>query len=280
MRQIVHPAGRKEQPVRRRRQAAGVGDRRHLQRRLGAIGERVEHSRVHTVTHRLIRVEPHVFPDRLRRRLVVVGAIFCALSGADHIEPAGARPVDDFRRQRRLVAIGHRIDHPRRPRFAGKRRAGENIRLHIHHHDMLAGGDGGAGVAHAGMRIARGLHHYIDIVGRQRRRRVIRDLHRIDPRLVPPDRAAGGAGGVRAKIGDPRHDQTRRRRNLAEEHRAELAGPDQADPDRGVPRRRLQELLLQKHDSSIRFSTSGPDRRPRASRGVAIRSEKHGSASQ
>ena len=47
LRQVVDAAGRELQPVRAARQAAGVGDRRHLDRRLGAVEEGVEHLRVH-----------------------------------------------------------------------------------------------------------------------------------------------------------------------------------------------------------------------------------------
>ena len=49
---------------------------------------------------------------------------------------------------------------------------------------------------------------------------------------VPADRAAGGAGAVGRQIGDRGDLQARRRRHLGQEHRAEFAGADQADPDR------------------------------------------------
>jgi hypothetical protein len=56
-------------------------------------------------------------PD-LRRRDVVIGRqVFCSLAGGDHAEAGGARPVHYLGGQRRLIAIGQRIDHAGAARF-------------------------------------------------------------------------------------------------------------------------------------------------------------------
>jgi hypothetical protein len=55
-----------------------------------------------------------------------------------------------------------------------------------------------------------------------------------DAARIPADIPAGGPCPLRVEIGDDRYLQPRRRRYLIEKHRAELAGADQADADRGA----------------------------------------------
>ena len=155
-----------------------------------------------------------------------------ALAGGDDGEAAGARPVDQLGDQRRLVAIGHRIDRPRRPRALGERRPGEHVRLDIDHDDVLAVLDRRQRMADAGGRVAGDLDHHLDIVARDCRDAVVGELARRDPRLVPADIPTGGAGAVRREIGDCRDPEPGRGRRLREEHRAELSGADDENPHR------------------------------------------------
>ena len=65
-------------------EAAGSGDRRHLDRRLGAVEERVEHLGVHAGVLRLRRGEAVVFPNAVRRDGVIGRQIFGALTRRYH----------------------------------------------------------------------------------------------------------------------------------------------------------------------------------------------------
>ena len=171
-------------------------------------------------------------PDIVRGDGVIGRQVLGALAGGDDLEPAGARPIDQLAGQRRLVAIGQRIDDALRPRLLGQQRPGQHIGLDIDHDDVLAGGDRGPGMDDAGRRAAGRLDDHLDIgigAGLGARRD---EPGAGDARRIPADRAAGVARPLGVEIGDHRDLDARHGRHLVEEHRAELAGADQPDPDR------------------------------------------------
>ena len=172
-----------------------------------------------------------MLPDVVRRHVVIGRQILGALAGGDHVEAGSARPVDDLGRQRRLVAIGQRIDHARLARFFREQRSRQHVGLDIDHHDMLAGGDRRAGMADADRRIAGRLHHDVHRAAGNRPRAVIGEGRRRDPRLIPADGLAGVLRALRIEIDDDGHFEARHVRHLRQEHRAELAGADQRDAD-------------------------------------------------
>ena len=114
-----------------------------------------------------------MLPDAVRRHVVIGRQIFGALAGGDDAKARGARPVHHLGGQRRLVAIGQRIDHAGLARFLGEQRPRQHVGLDIDHHDMLAGRNRGAGMADADRGIAGGFHDHVDrppaIAARRRR---------------------------------------------------------------------------------------------------------------
>ena len=159
MRQVVDAAGRKQQAVRGHIEPGGIGDRRHFDRGFGAVEKRVEHLRVHAGRLRFARRQPVMAPDAFRRHVVIGRQIFGALAGGDDAKSCRARPVDHFGGQRRLIAIGQRIDHARFARFLGEQGARQHVGLDIDHHDMLAGRNRRAGMPDADGGIAGRFHH-------------------------------------------------------------------------------------------------------------------------
>ena len=121
---------------------------------------------------------------------------------------------------------------------------------------MLARRDGGAGVAHACMGVARRLHHHVDIVRGHGAGRVVGEIRRVNQRLRPADTATGGAGAIGAKVGDMRHFEAVGGRNLRQEHGAELACADQADPDRAIVSDGGAKAILEKHERSLFLSAA------------------------
>ncbi len=91
---------------------------------------------------------------RVGRGAVVVRLVARALAGGDHLEAAGARPVDVLADQRRLVAPGEAVDDARGLRLARQQRTGERIRLDVDHDDVLAVRDRRERMADAGVGIA------------------------------------------------------------------------------------------------------------------------------
>ena len=98
-------------------------------------------------------------PDAFRRHVVIGRQILCALAGGDDAETRRARPVHHFGGQRRLIAIGQRIDHAGLARFLGEQGAGQHVGLDIDHHDMLARRNRRAGMPDADGGIAGRFHH-------------------------------------------------------------------------------------------------------------------------
>ncbi len=97
------------------------------------------------------------------------------LPAATTSKAGGARPVDHFADQRRLIAIGERVDDARLRRAARKQRAGERIGLHVYHHDVLAVFAARERMAYAGGGAARRIDRDFDGVRPDHRERVVRD---------------------------------------------------------------------------------------------------------
>ena len=168
--QRVGAARREAQAVVRHIEPAGIGDRRHLDRRLGAVEKRVEHLRVHAGAPGLVGGEAVMLPHAVRRDRVIGRQIFGAFAGRRDGEARGARPVDHLGNQRRLVAVSERIDDASGARLAREPGAGQRVGLDIDHDDMLAGVDRRDRMPNAGRRIAGRLDHDLDALGRDRRR--------------------------------------------------------------------------------------------------------------
>ena len=137
------------------------------------------------------------------------------LAGGDHLEPAGARPVDLLGDQRRLVAIGQAVDDTLRLRPPRQRRPAQHVGLDIDHDHVLAGLDRRQRVGGAGERIAGRLDHELDLGARHQRHRIVGQPGRrryggIGGRIGggalrgPADRGQVRSRPVRGQIGDRR----------------------------------------------------------------------------
>ncbi len=242
-RQVVDAAGREGEAVARQGEPAGVGHGGHLQRRLGAVEEGVEHLRVEVAASDLALAEAVMAPDRVGRGGVVGREVLGALPGADHLQPDGAGPVDQLGDERRLVARGHRVDHPGLGRPARQQRPGQHVGLDVDHDDVLGRREGLERVADAGGRATGGVDddvherardHRVGILGHEGRAAARGRLQRArgEPGVVPADPAQRFARPVRRQVGHRDEVDAGRARRLRQVHRAELAGADQADPDR------------------------------------------------
>jgi hypothetical protein len=178
---------------------------------------------------------------------MVFGQVFRALAGGDHLEPAGARPIDQFADQRGLVAIGERVDDAGLLRLTRQQRAGEHVGLHVDHDDVFAFPDSAARVRDAGGRVAGGFDDDLHIGAGDHRHGVVGDAGGGDPVLGPADGAAGGTGPVGGEIGDRGDVQPGSGGDLGEEHGAEFAGADQADADRTAGGETLLQEGVQVH---------------------------------
>ena len=92
-----------------------------------------------------------------------------AFAGRDHLETAGARPIDMLADQRRLVAPGKTVDHAGRARLRGEQRTGHHVGLDVDHHDMLAVLDDLQRMRNAGLGIAGRLDDHLDVGERDQR---------------------------------------------------------------------------------------------------------------
>src|SRR5438874_13395243 len=79
-----------------------------------------------------------MLPDTFRRHVVIGRQIFGALAGGDDAKAGGARPIHHLRGQRRLIAVGERVDHAGLARFLSQQRPGQHVGLDIDHDHMLA----------------------------------------------------------------------------------------------------------------------------------------------
>ena len=108
-------------------------------------------------------------PDGIRRGIAVARLEIHPLAGRGHLEAGGARPVDQFADQRRLVAVGHRVDEALRPRLLGEDRPDHHVGLDVDHHEVFAGIDRRQRMAGAGDRMTRRLDDALDLVAGEQR---------------------------------------------------------------------------------------------------------------
>ena len=180
-------------------------------------------------------------PDGVGRRAMERGQVLGPLAGGDHLQPAGARPVDLLGDQRRLVAIGQAVDDALRLRPPRQR---------------------------ARARVARRLDHELDLGAPQQHHRIVGQPGRPTAASIGGGTSGGALGGpadggqvrprpARVQIGDPDHLQPRRGRHLRQEHAGELAAADHADPQRptlGLP---PPQLAMEVHARSPSLSITG-----------------------
>ena len=250
--------GGKQQPVARGQEARRVGDRRHFERRLGAVQKRVEHLRVHAALRRLLGRQAVMIPDRVRGRGGVLRQVLGALAGGHDAEAAGAGPVDHLADQRRLVAIGHRIDQPGAVELLDQIGAGQNVGLDIHHDHVATVLGRQQGVADAGRRMAGRIDHHVEAVGADQRLAILGDagparrqrIHeaRRGRRLgVPAGVGQRRLGAVGGEIGDAVEMHAGNMPDLRQEHRSELARADQADANGLACRLACEKLCVEVH---------------------------------
>ena len=229
VRQFMRAARRKSQPIGRRRKAGRIGDRCHLDSRLCAIEEGIEHLRVHPANLRLLGRQPIIAPHRVGGGGVIFRHVFRTLAGGDDLEAARPSPIDLLADQGRLVAVGHAVDGARGFGFACQQRAGQHVGFDVDHDDVFSFRDRLAGVRYAGGGVARGLHDDLHVMGFHHLHRVVGKAGGGDAGFVPTHPAACLARPIRSEVGDRRDLQAGRRRHLRQEHRPELARADQSD---------------------------------------------------
>ena len=219
----VRKAGRiafgKGQPFGLRLEPGRIADRSHLDRRLRAVDERGVHLRV-----RALRLKAPVLPHRVRRRELEARLVTGALARAGDREAGEPRPVDEVADERRLVAPGERVDDACLRGAPGEGGAGDDVSLDGDHHDVLAVLDRCERVRDAGRRRAGRLDDHVGPAGFDQRQGVRAGLGR------PGSRP--GSGEI--EVGDPGHFETGHACRLPREHRGELAGSDDARPERPV----------------------------------------------
>ena len=143
-----------------------------------------------------------MLPDAVGSDGVVGREVLRALAGGDDLEAAGARPVDLLGDQRRLVAIGHRIDDALVAGFPREQRSGEHVGLDIDHDDRRPRLDRGERMRDAGGGIARRLDDDVDGARVGGRFPVRDETGPRDPRVVPADAPAGRTRPLRVEVGD------------------------------------------------------------------------------
>src|SRR5262249_58987634 len=124
-------------------------------------------------------------PHGVGRGAVIMRLVARALAGGDHVEAAGARPVDVVANERGLIAPCEAVDHAGGLRLAREQGTSERIRLDVDHHDVLAVPDGAQGVAYAGGRDAGRLDDYFDLGASDQRFRILRHVRRATRERVP-----------------------------------------------------------------------------------------------
>ena len=238
--------------------AGRIADGGHLDARLGAIDEAVEHLRIDRVAILDLHVLVEDVPDRVGRRLVVGRVVARALAGRHHLEARRARPVDMVGDQRRLVTPGERIHHAGRFRLAGQDRAGDGVGFDIDHDDVLAVLDRFQREADAGAGIARCLDDDLDSGMGDERIGIVGDVRRAVLECVldrggrilllrPAGELQLRAGARGVEVGDADDVHAVGVAGLREEHRSELSGPDDRDRDRPSGRFPFQEHMMQVH---------------------------------
>ena len=120
----VHPAGADLQ-------AGGVGQRGHLDHRLGPVDEAAQHLRVHVLAVGL--------RGQFLGRGMGIQRIVLTLAGADHLEGQIAGEVDQALRFGRFVAAAHAVDASGLLGDRGQQVADGDVAFDIEQGDVLAG---------------------------------------------------------------------------------------------------------------------------------------------
>ena len=181
-------------------------------------------------------------PDRIRRGIAIARLEIHALAGRGDLEAGRARPVDEFADQRRLIAIGHRIDQALGTRLFSQDRSDHDVGFDIDHDHMLVMLDGAKRMARAGNRMAgrfddafdlAAFEHCVDIVGHERRS-ALDGIAAAGGRIAlfrPTDTAHGFLRLADIKIDDGDQVKTLDLLRLRHDHGSELSSADQAHPD-------------------------------------------------
>ena len=217
----------------------GVGERDHLDHRLGAVDELHEHARVHVAPRRFlgVRIGCRVHLER----------IVLALAGCDDGVAQAAHEIHELHGRARLVTGPQRVDHAGRGRARGKVSADGDVGFDVHHDHVLARVDGGKRDLRADVRIAGGVDDDVDVAGgadvavRRRNREPASGHRRVDAgcivdglrhaRAVTGD-LAGGQHDVRIRVGRCSDLDARHVGGLHQDVRAHLPRPDEADAHR------------------------------------------------
>src|SRR5581483_9373648 len=254
---------REAQALALRHEPRGVAHRAHLDARLGAIDEAVEHLRIDRGAILYLKVLIEDVPQRVGRRLMISRVITRALAGGDHFEAAGARPVDMLADQRRLVAPGEAVDDTGAGGAAREQRTGDDIGLHIDHDDVLAVLDGLERVADAGRGNAGGLDDDVDLWRADQRIGIVRD-ERGTARERVIERGGGISVGIPAggfelilrardvEIDHADEMHAARQAHLREEHGAEFSGTDEHDANGPSGGLALEQFGMQIHAPFLR----------------------------
>ena len=266
--EIVDAGRRKAESVPRRGETRRVGHGRHLDGRLGAVHERIEHLRVEVASADLLRRKPVVLPDGSRRGFVIGGQMPGALAGGDDLEAAGARPIDHFAYQRGLIAVGERVHDFRSLRLRRQHGADERVRLHVGHHDVATVAETGARVVHARHGVAGRLDDDVDPVRRDQFLRVLGQPDRAAPASVgrigrgvpgfgPSGLSQRASRAVHGEVRDADEADAGHAPRLSEKHRPELSGADKAHAN-GTPR--LLAILQHPGQVHLRLPVPGASR--------------------
>ena len=198
---------------------------------------------------------------------MVAGQILGPLACRDDRETASASPVDHLADQRRLIAVGERVDDAGLARASGQQGTGERVGLDVDHDHMDPVGDGRERKADAGARVPGGVDHDVGRAAGDQGLGIVGEpgaatLERLarapnNPLCLPAGARQVLARALRRQVGDSNEMQARRGAGLGEEHGAELAGPDKADPDRPVRYGALNQHAVKIHGTLLRRKALG-----------------------
>ncbi len=216
LRQLVTGGTREAETVVLGHEPRRVADGGHLDCRFRPVDEGREHTRVGACGSGSVALPHRVGGGQLEARFVAR-----PLAGADDLEPAHPRPLDELADERRLVAIGERVHEARLARAPGKRRADEHVGLHGDHHHVLAVLERSERMACACPWRAGRLDDHVA------------SSRAISSAASVPIGAPFGSppSALEIEIGHPRELEPFDMASLGREHRRELAGADHADAE-------------------------------------------------
>ena len=239
----MQAGGREGQTVIRAIQPRAIGDGRHFNGSLGAVGEGIVHFWIEVALGHFLVRPAEITPDRVRRRITVTRLEIHALAGGNDLETGGARPIDQLADQRRLVAISHGVNQALGPGLFGKDRPDHDIGFDINHDDMFVVLDGAQCMARASQRMAGGLDHAFDLTAGEKLIHIVGHIGlaalqrlaaalRIVTLLRPADAIQRFLRLADIEVCDGDHVETGDALRLRQHHGAELAGTDETNPNR------------------------------------------------